>query len=119
MTEKKRNECHVIIHKTSIAGASIAASMAQIPGTDLMPLTGIMISMTIELGIIFGLKLTESEAKSIVGSLLSPSITGRGITQFTLGWIPIIGNILNSSTAMRIITKLGWEVANNFDKDTN
>lgn len=118
MTETQRKKCHVIIHGAASSGAATAAGMAQLPGADAPVLIGIEISMTIALGAVFGISLTESAAKSIVLANLA-AYAGRGISQVLVGWIPGLGNMINAGTALTLIETMGWAIAKDFDNNKN
>lgn len=118
MTSEQKSKCHKIIHGATAAGAAAAAGMAQIPGADAPVLIGIEISMTIALGSVFGISLTESSAKSLVLAGLG-SYAGRGIAQALVGWIPGVGNLINAGTAAALIESLGWAIAQDFANKDN
>lgn len=118
MTKEEKSKCHAIIHGAATSGAGVAAGMAQIPGSDAPVLIGIEISMTIALGAVFGISLTESAAKSIVLSNLA-GYAGRGIAQALVGWIPGFGNAINAGTAFTLIETIGWAIAKDFSNGQN
>lgn len=89
--------------------------MAQIPGSDSVPLTGIQLTMTISLGKVFGISLSESSAKAAMGSVAATTI-GRTFSQVFIGWWPGIGNVVNGATAAAVTEALGWAIAKEFDK---
>ena len=70
--------------------------------------------MTIALGAVFGISLTESSAKSIAASSTG-TLVGRGVYQFLFGWVPGLGNFLNAGTAATVIEGLGWAIVSDFD----
>ena len=118
MNAKEKNRCHFIIHSAAVSAAGVGAGMAQIPGADVPTIVGIEIAMTIALGGVFGVSLTESTAKSIVLTTAG-TIAGRGISQGLVGWIPAFGNIINAGTAFALVETLGWAIANDFAKKEN
>lgn len=118
MTNEEKKKCHTIIHGAAASGSAAAAGMAQLPGADVPVLIGIEISMTIALGAVFNISLTESAAKSIVLANLA-SVAGRGIAQALVGWIPLFGNAINAGTAFTIIETMGWAIANDFANKGN
>jgi uncharacterized protein (DUF697 family) len=118
MNPEQKKKCHAIIHGAATSGAGAAAGMAQLPGADVPVLIGIEISMTIALGAVFGISLTESSAKSFVVAYLA-SYAGRGISQALLGWIPGLGNAINAGTAFGLIEAMGWAIANDFANGRN
>ena len=115
MTDKQKKECHAIIHAASVAAAGIGGGLAQIPGSDNVPLTAIQLTMTISLGKVFGKSLSESSAKAAIGSVAASTI-GRTVSQVLVGWIPGFGNAVNATTAAGVTEALGWALANEFDK---
>ena len=73
--------------------------------------------MTIALGKVFGLELTDSMARAAMASVAASTI-GRTVSQFLIGWIPVAGNIINASTAASITEALGWALAEDFARET-
>ena len=53
MTEKQKKDCKKIINVAS-ASAAVGGGLAQIPGSDSVPLATIQLTMTISLGKVFG-----------------------------------------------------------------
>jgi uncharacterized protein (DUF697 family) len=115
MTSKQKKECHGVIHTASMAAAGVGAGLAQIPGSDSVPLTAIQLTMTISLGKVFGKSLSESSAKAAMGSVAATTI-GRTVSQAFVGWWPGIGNVVNGATAAAVTEALGWALAEDFDK---
>lgn len=118
MTEEQKKKCHAIIHTASVAAASVGAGLAQIPGSDNAAITPIQLTMTISLGKVFGISLSESTAMAAIGSVAANTI-GRTVSQFLVGWIPGIGNTINASTAAALTESMGWTLAKQFDEDSN
>jgi uncharacterized protein (DUF697 family) len=117
MNADEKSKCHKIIHTASLAAAGVASGLAQLPGSDAIPITAIQIGMIISLGAVFGREITETTAKSILGGAVA-AFTGRGVSQLLVGWIPGFGNLINAGTAASITEGLGWTVANNFDNES-
>lgn len=116
MTETERKKINKIIHTSSLASGSVGAGLAQLPGSDSAIIVPIQINMIRQIGKEFGVKLTESSAETILGTALA-TMTGRALSQFLVGWLPVAGNILNASTAALVTELLGWLIANNFSKE--
>ena len=116
MTDEQNSKCHKIIHTAAASAAAIAAGLAQIPGSDTVPITAIQVGMIIGLGSVFGMDISEAAAKSILGAGLA-AIGGRTVSQFLVGWIPGWGNAVNATTAFTITETLGWKVANDFSEE--
>ncbi len=115
MTIKQKRECHGIIHGASVAAAGIGAGLAQIPGSDSIPLGTIQLSMTIALGKVFGKALSEASAKAAMGTAAATAV-GRTVSQVAVGWWPGIGNVINATTAAAVTEALGWTLAKEFEK---
>lgn len=118
MTTEQKKRCKRIIHTAAASAAGVGAGMAQLPGADVPIIVGIEITMTISLGAVFGISLTESSAKSIVLATAG-TIAGRGISQGLLGWIPGFGNAINAATAFGVVEALGWAIAKDFSNKEN
>ena len=116
MTEEEKSKCHKIIHTAAGSAAAIGFGLAQIPGSDAIPITTIQIGMIVGLGAVFGTEVTEAAAKAILGGAAA-AIGGRTVSQFLVGWIPVLGNPINAATAFTITEGIGWYVADDFADD--
>ena len=108
-------KCHAIIHSTSIAAGSVGAGLAQIPGSDNAVITPLQLAMTVALGRVFGVELTEGAAIAATASL-AVSAVGRTASQALVGWIPVTGNVINACTAASLTETMGWMIAEDFCK---
>lgn len=117
MTEIQEKKCHAIIHSAAAAAATAGGLGAQIPMSDSAVIVPIQITMIISLGAVFGIELTKSAAASTLATATA-SMVGRGISQWLVGWIPGIGNIINASTAAGVTEAIGWAVTAGFDKNS-
>ena len=115
MTSDQKSKCNAIIHTASVAAAGAGAGLAQIPGSDNAVITPIQLTMTISLGKVFDIDLSESAAKAALGSVAASTI-GRTISQVLIGWIPGIGNAINATTAAGLTEAMGWALADDFSK---
>lgn len=113
MTEEHEVKAHAIIHSASLATAGIGGGLAQVPGADNALIVPLQIAMIISLAAVFEIKLTKAAATATLASSTA-TIAGRGLSQILVGWIPVIGNIINASTAFGITETIGWLVANDF-----
>ena len=98
MTDEERSKCHKIIHTAAVSAAAIGGGLAQLPGSDTVPITAIQVGMIISLGVVFGKTITKTAATSIVSGFVA-SYGGRALSQWLVGWIPGWGNAVNASTA--------------------
>lgn len=115
LTKDQKNKCNAIIHTASVAAGGVGTGLAQIPLSDNAVITPIQITMITSLGAVFDIRVTEGVAKGIIGGATA-SIIGRGAVQLLLGWIPGIGNIVNTATAAGLTEAIGWmAVAHFFD----
>ncbi len=88
MTDEEKSKCHKIIHTAAASAAAIGGGLAQIPGSDAVPITAIQVGMIIGLGAVFGTEVTEAAAKSILAGAVA-AIGGRTVSQWLVGWIPL------------------------------
>lgn len=115
MNFSKEEKIHGIIHTASATAAAIGGGMAQLPGSDavlLMPLQGSMIA---GIALVHGHAIDKAMATSLLGTFAA-TIGGRTVSQFLVGWIPGIGNIVNASTAAGLTEAVGW-AANAYFRD--
>ena len=115
MTKDEKSKCQAIIHGASAAAAAIGGGLAQLPGSDTVPITAIQVGMIVSLGSVFGQDITKSVATSIISGFVA-SYGGRTVSQILVGWIPLWGNALNATTAFSITEALGWAAAKIFEK---
>ena len=113
MTDTQKAKCHAIIHSASASAAAVGAGLAQIPCSDNAVITPIQLTMTISLGRVFGLELTESAARAAVASVAAATV-GRTVSQILIGWMPIAGNLVNAGTAATVTEAIGWLLAEEF-----
>ena len=113
LTQEQEIICHGIIHSSAAAAAGIGAGLAQIPLSDTALITPIQIAMIISLGQVIGVRADESIAKGIITGA-GAAFIGRGAVQFLVGWIPMIGNGINATTAGAITESIGWIAVNHF-----
>lgn len=116
ITSAQRGQCHAIIHSASASAGAVGAGLAQIPCRDNAVIAPIQIAMTIALGRVFGLELSDSAARASLVSVAGTTI-GRAVSQVLLGWIPVAGNIINSCTAASVTEALGWALAEDFARE--
>lgn len=105
--KEKLDACHTVIHTASVACGGVGTGMAQIPLSDTAVIMPIQVTMIIALGKVFDIRLDEGAAKGILASA-GASIVGRGISQVLVGWIPGLGNAINTATAAGVTEVIGW-----------
>ena len=113
MTTEQSLACHSIIHSASTAAAAIGAGLAQVPCSDNALLTPLQLGMTLSLGQVFGIELSDSTSRAALASAAGSTI-GRSVVQVLVGWIPGVGNAVNAGTAAAITEAIGWALATNF-----
>ena len=115
ITDAQKSKCHKIIHSASAAAAAAGGGLAQVPCSDAAIITPIQVTMTIALGKVFHITLSETAALAAIGTG-GASMIGRAISQVLVGWIPVIGNGVNAGTAAAITEALGWLLVEEFSK---
>lgn len=115
MTSEQRAMSHAIIHTASASAGAVGAGLAQVPCSDNLVITPIQLAMTISLGQVFGIDLSESSAKAALASAAAGTI-GRTAVQVFAGWIPLVGNAINAATAASLTEAIGWMLAEDFAK---
>lgn len=113
LPEDIKKKCHAIIHPASVATGGVGTGLAQIPGSDNVVIVPIQIGMITALGKVFDLHITEGMAKGIIASA-GATIAGRTASQILVGWMPGVGNVINTATAAGITEAIGWIAVNNF-----
>lgn len=113
MTQFQKRRCRQIIHGTALLGGLVASGLAQIPASDNVILVPLEILMVIGLGSVFNIRIRHSYRTSLIIGTAATMI-GRGMSEFLVGWIPVIGNAFDALTAIVVIEALGWIVAREF-----
>lgn len=80
MTMKQVIACNTAIH-TAGAAAAVGGGLAQIPGSDSVPIVTIQTMMVVSLAKIFGKDLAEGAARAVVSTGLS-TMVGRGFHSY-------------------------------------
>lgn len=115
LTKEQKIKCNGIIHTASVAAGGVGTGLAQIPLSDNAVIIPIQITMITSLGSVFGIRVAEGVAKGIIGGATA-SIIGRAAVQILVGWVPFVGNAINTATAAGVTEAIGWmAVAHFFD----
>jgi uncharacterized protein (DUF697 family) len=113
MIHEQESRCRRIIHASALVGALVASGLAQIPASDNAILVPLEIIMVIRLGSVFHVRLRHSYRRSLILTTAATMI-GRGVSEFLVGWVPVLGNLFDALTAFAVIEILGWVVAREF-----
>lgn len=113
LPKEEQEKCEAIIHTAAVAAGGVGTGLAQIPMADNAVITPIQITMITSLGAVFGIRVTESLAKGLIGSCAT-SIAGRSAVQLLVGWVPGLGNAINTATAAGLTEVIGWMAAKHF-----
>ena len=113
MTDSEYAKCHAIIHSAAVAAGGVGAGLAQIPLSDNLVIMPIQIGMVGSLGSVFDKSLGEAAITSLI-SAAAATVVGRNLAGALVGWLPVIGNVIQASTAFAITESIGWIIANNF-----
>ena len=106
MTQKERRECELIVHGATCAAGAVGAGAAQLPGADAVLIMPIQVAMIVALGRKFGIKVSQSAARSAAYATLG-TIVGRGASALLVRRIPGLGNIVNAGIAGSVTQVLG------------
>ena len=120
MTQAQKDSCNLIIHGAATAAAASSLVMSQMPGADNIALAITIGGMTIALANVFDLSFGETTGESIGVSILgyfSTVIAARIASQWILGWIPFLGNSVNTATMFGMVEWIGWTVADALDEE--
>ena len=107
MALTKNQKVHGLIHATSASTGGVGAGLSQLPGSDIVPITGLQARMVTGIALIHGRKITEATATMILGTFTA-GMVGRAISQWLVGWIPGWGNAINATTAVTLTQAVGW-----------
>ena len=113
LPQDMQKQCHGIIHAAAVACGGVGTGLAQIPAADSVVITPIQISMITALAKVFDLDITEGAAKGLIASA-GAGIAGRTASQFLFGWIPVVGNAINTATAAGLTEAIGWIAVQHF-----
>lgn len=109
MTDSQLAKCNGIIHTASVASGVAGAIPISI--ADAIPISAAQITMVIGLGKVFGQKIEEAGAKSIIAAAAS-TFVGRSLVKL----IPVVGWGVSAVVAGGVTEAIGWTVALDFAK---
>lgn len=115
MKKNDYEKCQAIIHSAAVASA--ASGALPIPGSDAVAIVAIQATMIISLGRVFDVRMTESSAKALALTMITQHM-GKMVAGGLVKLIPGIGSAINASVAFSITEMIGWEVAEDFSKQT-
>ncbi|RVY23871.1 DUF697 domain-containing protein [Helicobacter pylori] len=102
-------KCKTIIHVAS--GAAGAAGLIPIPFSDALAIAPIQAGMIYKMNDAFGMDLDKSVAASLVAGLLGVTAVaqvGRTLVNGFLKFIPVVGSVAGSATAVIITEGIGF-----------
>jgi uncharacterized protein (DUF697 family) len=103
----RNQKVHGIIHGASAAAGGVGGGLAQVPGSDAPVLVSLQTLMILGIAEVHG----ATPTKAVVAELLLPfaaTMAGRTASQFIVGWLPGLGNVLNAATAASLTEAIGW-----------
>ncbi|GAA7436316.1 hypothetical protein Yangon188_09130 [Helicobacter pylori] len=105
-------KCKTIIHVASgAAGAAGAAGLIPIPFSDALAIAPIQAGMIYKMNDAFGMDLDKSVGASLITGLLSVTAVaqvGRTLVNGFLKFIPVVGSVAGSATAVIITESIGF-----------
>lgn len=111
--EKRKIMATKIIDNVAKTAATTSAIFSQIPGMGLTTLSKLYFDMAKELAALFNQELETSVARSIV--IAGCENHAKAIfNKSVLGWIPLIGNLINAKITFTLTQNIGWFFYNHF-----
>jgi uncharacterized protein (DUF697 family) len=115
LDDKRKNEAGRIIHGVAVAATSISSTM--IPySADTAALNSLYVGMIQALAKLFGNDLDARGAAGILREVSGP-LLGNQASRTLLGWIPGLGNWVNTSVTTGLTEALGWRVYQYFSQE--
>jgi uncharacterized protein (DUF697 family) len=112
-----RNEkVHGIIHACAAACAGVGAGLAQVPGSDSAAIVPLQTAMITAIASEHGVSVSKGVAADLLLTF-SASMAGRAASQYLIGWLPGVGNLVNAATAAAITEAIGWAADAYFEKN--
>lgn len=115
MTSEQRDKCEDIIHLAAVATG--ATGLSPIPGSDAGPIIAVQTTMILSLSEVFDVTFTKSCAVNLAKTAIAEHIGKYTVSQI-LGIFPGLGNLAKGTIAATITESLGWQVANEFDRQS-
>lgn len=111
-----KNKCQIAIHTAAAAGA------LPIPMSDAIPITTAQIVMVVAIGKAFGVSISQTVAKSLIGLTIAQQ-AGRAVVSNILKAVPgvgtVAGGVIGATTAAALTEALGWLIADDFQRIQN
>lgn len=103
----REQKVHGVIHVAAVSAAAVGAGLAQLPGSDSVPLMEIQAVMIFAIAELHEQKITKTAVTTLLSEFVA-TISGRALSQWLVGWMPGWGNTLNAATAASITEAVGW-----------
>ena len=120
MAPEVKSKCQIAIHSATAAAA--AAGALPIPMSDAIPITTAQIVMVVAIGNAFGVSISQSVAKSLIGLTIAQQ-AGRAVVSNILKAVPsvgtVAGGVIGATTAAALTEALGWLIADDFQRIQN
>lgn len=113
-----QQKIHGAIHTAALAAAAIGGGLAQLPGSDAPILVKIQTAMIIAIAREHRVEISTTTAAKVLLTF-SATYIGRVASQWLLGWIPVLGNSINATTAAALTEAIGWAADGYFQKNTS
>lgn len=107
-----------IANKWIVAAASSAAAVgaAPIPGSDIVPITGIQVGLMLKLAALYNKPITKDRAKELIIASVTGNI-GKSLFRQVLKFIPGAGSIVGASIAGGMTLALGYAIKYAYEND--
>lgn len=102
-----------------IASASVSAATIgalPLPGSDIVPLTGLQVSLVVKLSIIYDKPITKNEATKIIIATITGGL-GQNAFRQGVKLFPGLGSVIGASVAGIVTFGLGYSLKHLFESD--
>lgn len=113
-----RAKIRTIIHGAAVSAAGVGAVGAQALGGDTAVITPIQMSMIVAIAQVHGRPATDTVAADLILQF-GVAKAGRFASQLMVGWMPLLGNAANATTAFALTQAIGWAADAHFSSKPN
>ena len=104
---------HRVIHAAALHSAGVGACLAHMPGWDAPVLAGIQAKLVVAIGEHYGVAVQLAEADELVARFRD-AMPCRVVVPLVMGRVPVVGNVVNASTAAAFTRDVGWAAVGHF-----
>ena len=109
---EKKAKAEQIIHNFATAAATASAGLSQIPGADASTLTALYLGMAKKIAELFDKELDPQTTSTLLAEAVKYD---SRVIAYSLGLIPLMGNIIRATSIFGSVKKIGWFFYNYFE----